>query len=114
DITVRIARDLKPLAGDPRTLDLMVAEGASVAAERKDLGVRLGGPEVAKRLVRATIPGSGKAALEEVVRGRNGKPMLRFSRPARGGLNLKVLPRSGAPADEVLESIRELLENGAR
>lgn len=110
DITVRVARDLKPLTGDQRALGLMVAEGQAIIAERDDLGVKLTGPEVAKRLVKATVATSKKGAQEELVKTRKGKPMLRYARPARGGLNLKVLPRSGATTDEVLEAIRKLLD----
>ncbi|MFC0204688.1 ParB/RepB/Spo0J family partition protein [Novosphingobium soli] len=109
DITVRVARDIKPLAGDGRALGLMVEEGRAIRAERDDLGVKLTGPEVAKRLVRATVAKSGSAAAETVVHGANGKPILRYSRSTRSGLSLRILPKSGAPVDEIMAAIRELV-----
>lgn len=110
DITVRVARDVKPLTTDARTLGLMSAAGAKLAAERADTGARLSGPEVAKRLVAATVAPAPKGAGETEVKSKGGKGMLRYARTARGGLTLKVLPRSGADAQEILEAIRPLLE----
>lgn len=110
DITVRVARDVKPLAGDPRALALMVEEGRGIRAERDDLGVKLGGPEVAKRLVRATAAKTKGSVEEQVVKAKNGKPMLRYSRSARSGLSLRVVPKSGASAEDILEAIRPLLD----
>lgn len=109
DITVRVARDLKPLSGDARALALMLDEGKGIRAQRDDLGVRLSGPEVAKRLVGATVVKTKGGSGELVVPATNGKPMLRYTRSARSGLSLKVVPRSGAGVDEVLAAIRKLL-----
>lgn len=110
DITVRVARDIKPLTGDPRALGLMIQEGKSIAGERADLGLRLGGPEVAKRLVSATIVKTRESGGEKVIAAAGGKPMLRYSRSPRSGLSLRVVPRSGASVEEVLSAIRTLLE----
>src|SRR3546814_4888073 len=73
DITVRVARDVKPLVGDPRSTKLMVEEAARIVTERNDLGVRLSGPEVAKQLARATVAAgtAGDGAME--VTGGGGK-----------------------------------------
>lgn len=109
DITVRVARDIKPLTGDAKALPLMVAESRAIQAEREDLGLVLKGPDVAKRLVKATIAKPKGGAGDQVVVGKNGKPMLRYARSARSGLSLRVLPKSGASPDEVIESIRTLL-----
>ncbi|AXB79207.1 ParB/RepB/Spo0J family partition protein [Novosphingobium sp. P6W] len=109
DITVRVARDVKPLAGDPRALALMVAEGKSISDERADLGTRLSGPEIAKRLVRATVAKAKESSGEVILKAGNGKPMLRYSRSARSGLTLRVVPKSGASVDEVLAAIRSLI-----
>ncbi len=111
DITVRIARDVKPLTAEPRTLDLMVAEGQRIAAERSDLGTKLSGAEIAKRLVRATVAPVQKAAKEAEVKGKNGKTMLRYTRTPKGGLTLKLLPKSGSSTDDVLAAIRGLIES---
>lgn len=110
DITVRVARDLKSLSGDPRALALMVDEGRGIVSQRDDLGVRLSGPEVAKRLVAATVAKpKGGGAGELVVNAGNGKPMLRYTRSPRSGLSFKVVQRSGATVDEILEAVRKLL-----
>ncbi|MCF8708365.1 ParB/RepB/Spo0J family partition protein [Rhizorhapis sp. SPR117] len=112
DISVRIARDVKPLAADPRTRGLMATEAKAIAAERADLGTRMSGPEISKRLVQATIAQKKTASGEAEIKAKGGKVMLRYSRSARGGLSLKVLPKSGAPIEEVLNAIRGLLEQG--
>lgn len=110
DITVRVARDIKPLAGDPRALALMTQEGQAIAEERADLGARLGGPEVAKRLVRATVTKTKEASAGEVViKSKGGKPMLRYTRSARSGLTLRIVPKSGATVDDIMAEIRALL-----
>lgn len=110
DITVRVARDIKPLAGDPRALALMTQEGQAIAEERADLGARLGGPEVAKRLVRATVTKTKEASAGEVViKSKSGKPMLRYTRSARSGLTLRIVPKSGAAVDDIMAEIRALL-----
>ncbi|EQB19041.1 chromosome partitioning protein ParB [Sphingobium lactosutens DS20] len=110
DITVRIARDVKPLSVDAKMLPLMEAEARLIESERADLGAKLPGAEVAKRLVRATVAPKQKGGAEVELKAKNGRAMLRYTRGSRGGLSLKVLPRSGASTDEVLESIRSLLE----
>ncbi|HUD29265.1 MAG TPA: ParB/RepB/Spo0J family partition protein [Novosphingobium sp.] len=109
EITVRVARDIKPLAGDPRALALMAQEARAIGGERADLGTRLSGPEVARRLVKATATKAKDSAGELVVNGGNGKPMLKYSRSARSGLTLRILPKSGATAEEVLGAIRKLM-----
>lgn len=111
-ITVRIARDVKPLAADMRTLELMLAESRRIVAEREDLGTILTGPEVSKRLVRATVAPARTAAKEFEVKAASGKLMLRFAKSSRGGLTIKIAPKSGAPVAEVLKAIETLLVKG--
>ena len=110
DITVRVARDIKPLTGEQRALASMTKEAARIAAERDDLGVRLSGPEVAKRLVKSTLTQKASADAETEVQGRDGKVILRYTRIRRGGLTLKVLPKTGATKDELLSAIEGILE----
>src|SRR3546814_2520651 len=100
DITVRVARDVKPLVGDPRSKKLMVEEAARIVNERNDLGVRLSGPEVAKRLARATVASSKAGEGDIEVTGRGGKALLRYSRNARGALTPKIPHKTGPPKDE--------------
>lgn len=112
DITVRVARDVKPLVGEPRSRALMAEEAARIMSERDDLGVRLSGPEVAKRLVRATVARASAAEREVEVTGRGGKAIFRYSRNARGALTLKIPPKTGATKDELLKAIGEILSAG--
>ncbi len=111
-ITVRIARDIKPLAADPRSLDLMLAESRKIIADREDLGTSLSGLEVSRRLVRATVSAPKALAAEFEVKGQGGKVMLRYSKSSRGGLTLKIPSNSGATADELLKAIKPLLAKG--
>lgn len=112
DITVRIARDIKPLTGEQRALASMTKEAAKIIAERDDLGLRLRGPEVAKRLVKSTLAQKASAESEVEVQGVSGKSILRYTRTARGGLTLRVLPKSGATNVELLSAIEGILESG--
>lgn len=110
DITVRVARDIKPLTGDAGALALMTREAKAIDDERADLGTRMTGPEVARRLLKATVTKTSESVNETVLKAANGKPMLRYSRSARSGLSLRVLPKSGATTDELLSAIRSLVE----
>ena len=108
-ITVRIARDIKPLTSEKRTLDLMLAESRVIAAERDDLGTSMPAPEVAKRLIRATVAPAKPAGGEVEVKGATGKVILRYAHSSRGGYTFKVPARSGASAAEVLKAIEVIL-----
>lgn len=112
-VTVRIARDLKPLTADARTRKLMAAEAAEIVAQREAGDPALTGVETAKRLIRATAAPSPKARkrLSSDVNSAAGKPMLRIVRGERGGgLTFKVLPKSGATKAELLDTIGRALD----
>src|SRR3546814_4443967 len=83
----------------------MVEEAARIVSERNDLGVRLSGPEVAKRLARATVASSKAGEGDIEVTGRGGKAILRYSRNARGALTLKI-PRSEEHTSELQSLMR--------
>ncbi|WP_371419960.1 hypothetical protein [Tardiphaga sp.] len=108
-ITVRIARDIKPLTSEKRTLDLMIAESRAIIAERSDLGAVLPAPEVAKRLIRATVAPTKPTGGETEVKSTAGKVILRYAHSTRGGYTFKVPARSGASAAEVLKAIENIL-----
>ncbi len=111
DITIRVARDLKPLASDRRTLDLMDEEAERIREERERDGARLSGPETAKRLIKATTAPAAKAKGDATeVRSASGKPMLSYTRGRGGAITIKVLPRSGAKPAEILKAIGGVLE----
>jgi ParB family chromosome partitioning protein len=111
-ITVRVARDIKPLTSDRRALDLMIAESRAIVAERDDLGSALSAPEIAKRLIRATVAPVKSSNSDAEVRGANGKVILRYAHSARGGHTFKVPARSGASTTEVLKAIESVLQKG--
>lgn len=114
DITVRIARDLKPLAGEARSMRAMAVEAANIAALRAAGGQALGAGEVAKRLVFATqAPRKAKPARSAPVEVRSeaNKPMLRVTDEGgrSGGMTIKVLAGSGAARAEILKALEKLL-----
>ncbi|WP_066781992.1 ParB/RepB/Spo0J family partition protein [Sphingomonas sp. CCH5-D11] len=109
DITVRVARDIKPLTGDAKALAKMRDEAERIEEERTKGGVRLSGPEVAKRLVKATIAPTTKGAGEKEITGRGGKVILRYAKSRGGGLTIKVPPKSETSPSELLKAIEGLL-----
>ena len=109
DITVRVARDIKPLTGDPKALAKMREEAERIEEERSQKGLKLSGPEVAKRLVKATVAPAVKAAAEKEITGKGGKVILRYTRARGGGLTIKVPPKAEASPAELLKAIEGLL-----
>ena len=110
DITVRVARDIKPLSGDVKALAKMRDEAERIEGERTRSGAKISGPEVAKRLVKATVQQSAKASLEQEVTGKGGKVILRYSKARGGGLTIKVPPKVDASRAELVKAIEALLE----
>lgn len=109
DITVRVARDIKPLSGEPNAFAKMRVEAERIEQQRTVEGVRLSGPEVAKRLVRATVQPAAKVSGEKELTGKGSKVILRYSIARGGALTIKVEPRSGATTSELLKAIEGLL-----
>lgn len=114
DITVRIARDLKPLVAEGRGLKAMTVEAARIADQRATSGSGPSGAEVAKRLIRSTEepqPTRAKRSAPTEVRSAGDKPMLSVVRATGrgGGLTIKVLPRSGAKKAELLKALDAVL-----
>ena len=112
DVTVRIARDLKPLTASPLSLKAMTACAAELERDRAANQPSLTGAEVAKRLVQSTIQPTAKAkkGTTVAVQSERGKPMLAYAKVAGGGLNLKILPKSGASTKELLNAIELILD----
>ena len=110
DITVRVARDIKPLAGDVKALAKMRDEAERIEQERTSQGVTLSGPEVAKRLVRATVAPVTKSRTEKELTGKSGKVILRYTKARGGGLTIKVPPKAEATSAELLKAIEGLLK----
>lgn len=112
DITVRIARDIKPLSGDAKTLAKMRDEAERIEEERAKSGVKISGPEVAKRLVKATVQPAAKGVSEMELTGQGGKVILRYTKARGGGLTIKVPPKTEATHAELLKAIEGLLAQG--
>lgn len=108
DITVRVAREVKPVTADPRAYERMRAEAEAIASERNNDGARLTGPEVAKRLIRSAAEPVKKPASETEIKSSYGKPMLRYVRTRGGGMTIKVIPKSGADDKEVVKAIERI------
>lgn len=112
EITVRIARDIKPLIGEPRALACMLRAAEEIAREREGEGRGPSGAETAKLLIRATeasVARTRKGAPSEM-RSSSGKALLSYIRAASGGLTIKISPKSGASRDEVLKAIASVLD----
>lgn len=109
DVTVRVARDIKPLASDAKALARMTDEAGRIEEERERDGIRLSGPEVAKRLIKATVVPSTKPSAGKDVIGKGGKTILRYSKVRGGGLTIKIPAKSDATRAELLKAIEALL-----
>lgn len=109
DITVRVARDIKPLVGDAKALAKMSEEAERIKTERASNGAKIGGPEVAKRLVKATVQPTAKGAAEKELTGVGGKVILRYTKARGGGLTIKIAPKTSATPAEILTAIEGLL-----
>ncbi len=109
DITVRVARDIKPLAGDAKTLAKMRDEAERIEEERTTKGLKISGPEVAKRLVKATVEPVAKSPSEKELTGKGGKVILRYTKARGGGLTIKVPPKADATPAELLKAIEGVL-----
>lgn len=109
DITVRVARDIKPLAGDAKALSKMRDEAERIEELRTKEGLKLSGAEVAKRLVKATVEPVAKTNREKELAGEDGKLLLRYTKVRGGGLTIKVPAKTGATARELLKAIEGLL-----
>ena len=109
-ITVRIARDIKPLTAEPRSLARMTEEAKTIATDRAAGRPALTGPETAKRLIRATTtPVAAQPSRTSEIQSGAGKPMLKFEK-GRGGLSVRIFARSGAGRAELDRALAEILD----
>ena len=112
DVTVRVARDLGPLAKVEDSLARMIEEASRIQDERAG-GHEILAAEVTKRLLKsAADKGSSARASAEVgeLPAKSGKAMIKYSRSGKGGgLTIKVIPNSGAGREEILKAIDSLL-----
>jgi len=109
DITVRVARDIKPLAGDAKSFAKMRDAAERIEEERRGGGINISGPEVAKRLVKATVAPATKIGGEKTITGKAGKVILRYTMVRGGGLTIKVPPKADTTPAELLKAIEGLL-----
>src|SRR3546814_19479888 len=96
DITVRVARDIMPLAGDPQAFVKMRDEADRIAEQRSREGLNLSGPQVAKRLVKATVAPLPTPAGAMEVTGKGATVRLRSTKPSGGGPTTKFPAQPGA------------------
>lgn len=109
DITVRVARDLKPLVGDLQALERMQDEAQAIVDARAREGLRLTGAEVAKRLVKATVAPKASRSAERELKNHAGDVILRYTRGRGGALTIKLPSKVAVPRSEVLKAIDGLL-----
>ncbi len=112
DITVRIARDLKPLTNDARALSAMTKEAEKLVAERGKGASALPGPAVAKRLVAATVAQKAPrtSGRSRIIESAAGKKMMTVTQGKRAGaLTLQLHPGADADKDEILRAVESLL-----
>lgn len=108
-ISVEMAKKLAPLCRAPITKVLVIEEAKRISRDRQG-GSVIDARLTTKRLVRAGTAASESAGKEMGhILAKSGKPMLRYARTGRGGLDIKILPKSGAPRSEILDAIKQLL-----
>jgi ParB family chromosome partitioning protein len=109
-ITVKMAKVLAPLARSKETSARLSEAAEQVANERK-AGGAIDARAVVKRLVTACAdPRTKIADRGGEISSASGRPMLRYSSGTRGGLDLKILPTSGASHQELMKAIDQVLK----
>jgi ParB family chromosome partitioning protein len=112
DVTVRVARDLGPLAKAEDSFARMIAEATRIQNERAG-GLEIAATDVTKRLLKAAAGGDSASRVRSEtgeLPAKSGRPMLKYSRGAKGGgLTIKFLNNSGAGRDEILKAVDSLL-----
>lgn len=114
DITVRIARDLKPHASDKKALLRMIAESMRIQEEGR-AGTRiLMGAETAKRLLVAAADVRAKERTPKFVVKTTeiGQTILRYSTLGKGKFALVVAPEKGVTRQQVLDAVEDILSSG--
>jgi ParB family transcriptional regulator, chromosome partitioning protein len=113
DITVRIARDLKPHASDKKALLRMIAESMRIQEEGRAGARILTGAETSKRLMAAALDVRKKErAPKQIVRTTElGQTILRFSALGKGKFSFVVLPNKGVTRQQVLDAVEDVLSN---
>ncbi len=111
DITVRVARDIKPLMSDRKALLRMIAEGMRIREDRDSGKGTLTGPETAKRLLAAGREPKAKIK-KEALQTRtdlHGQAVLRYGSTGRGKVTLAIEPSSGVSRKAILEAVESVL-----
>ena len=114
EITVRMARDIAPLARVADARVRMVKEASRIQDERQ-AGGEIEAAAVVKRLV-ASAQRKSSAKKTDAQAGEiktaSGKPMIKYTRAGRGGgLTIRLLPRSGATKGEIVKAVEQLLDD---
>lgn len=114
-INITAAAEIAPLLRTEKSRTAVLAAALELAAEQEKLAAA-GKPYLPAGTVRARLkksvaaPKAAKPEMETVTL-PNGRPVLRFTRPGRGGaFEIKVLPGHGASKDDVVALITQTAE----
>jgi ParB family transcriptional regulator, chromosome partitioning protein len=111
DITVRVARDIKPLMSDRKALLRMIAEGMRIREERDESDKTLSGPETAKRLLAAGREPKPKSKTGKLLTrtDQHGKAVLHYGSAGKGKITLAIDSSSTVPRKTVLDAVESVL-----
>jgi len=114
-VNITAAAEIAPLLKTEKGRAAVLAVAAELAAEQEKLAAAgkayLPAATVRTRLKRSLSAPKAARAEAETVTLPNGRPVLRFTRPGRGGaFEIKVLPGHGARKEDVLALISQTVE----
>lgn len=113
-VTITTAAEIAPLLRTEKTRTALLAAAAEVAAEQRKLvgqGKAFLAPAAVRTRLKKSVMAKPVRATAETVSLPNGRPVLRFTRPGRGGaFQIQVLPGHGASKDDLVALIKQTAE----
>lgn len=114
-VNITAAAEIAPLLKTEKSRTAVLAAAAGLAAEQEKLAASgkayLPAATVRARLKKSVAAPKAAKTEAETVTLANGRPVLRFTRPGRGGaFQIQVLPGHGASREELLALINETAE----
>lgn len=111
EISVEMAKKVAPLAKDRATLPRLVSAAKQIQDERR-AGKIVDAHETTRRLVASSMESRTKIRPKtNEILSSDGKPMIRFAKVKRGGIDIKVLPNSDASHRELMKAIEQILNS---
>ena len=107
EITVRIARDIKPFVEDREALARMVAEVRRIRSDR--LTIKITAADATKRLVKAALDRPVKRRLSREVLGKDGSVLFSFKRTRGRPLTLTIPADALKNRAEILKALDRVL-----